>query len=592
MSATLNEERLTLAQWRIVSDTEEAAVQPLRQFCGASVAHLRPRQVAETCAGLLRDANTALRHERAECARLGGLLAQTEERAQDAHRDREQALAAHARCATERDDAQAALGLAELNLQRLRADSQRQRLALATIRDSAARAAVNPSDALSRFAQAVLPVADQGLGAVLGEAVHGAPVSDDADTESELRSYDALVKSIHEALGQDGDDSDALIVPAIKALREGLSAPDLAPLREALRAFGRCRCCFGRDKDGNTDVPHLEAVFDAAWAAVEGIRKSVATPESLGVRSQPGLARTLTAEAARVVEHAVAVLRPLVPGGEGLDPASLCAAVRELVLNADAELVDAGVMDQHPNGSSRTLDARVRLLAQRRKGEAEANRGPITQVERLTAERDALRAVMAARNKESQTTLRTVAGLREQVQRLTAERANIPADWQTVTKERDQARAAVRLVNAGPGDVWYWQGDGADYPESLSCPVVMSAATLRGLCTDRDALRDVRREWEALSEQVRQIRAVAFDPTTTDLFKARQIRRLLGHDGVEDPAVKPAPVTELPHPLTGPDPLTAGEDPAGHIAANLAVALHDAPPAQYAAEADALGVQS
>jgi hypothetical protein len=31
------------------------------------------------------------------------------------------------------------------------------------------------------------------------------------------------------------------------------------------------------------------------------------------------------------------------------------------------------------------------------------------------------------------------------------------------------------------GEVWYWQGDGEDYPESLGCPVIMEPDVLRGL---------------------------------------------------------------------------------------------------------------
>jgi len=31
------------------------------------------------------------------------------------------------------------------------------------------------------------------------------------------------------------------------------------------------------------------------------------------------------------------------------------------------------------------------------------------------------------------------------------------------------------------GQVWYWQGDGQDHPESLVCPVVISANDLRAL---------------------------------------------------------------------------------------------------------------
>jgi hypothetical protein len=42
--------------------------------------------------------------------------------------------------------------------------------------------------------------------------------------------------------------------------------------------------------------------------------------------------------------------------------------------------------------------------------------------------------------------------------------------------ERDRARIACGVAAAE--DVWFWQG-GFDRPESLSCPVVMSADTLR-----------------------------------------------------------------------------------------------------------------
>lgn len=45
---------------------------------------------------------------------------------------------------------------------------------------------------------------------------------------------------------------------------------------------------------------------------------------------------------------------------------------------------------------------------------------------------------------------------------------------------RLEQREAVALA-CEAGDLWYWQGDGADYPESLTCPVVMTADTLREL---------------------------------------------------------------------------------------------------------------
>jgi hypothetical protein len=44
----------------------------------------------------------------------------------------------------------------------------------------------------------------------------------------------------------------------------------------------------------------------------------------------------------------------------------------------------------------------------------------------------------------------------------------------------DNARSKLSVATASRDDVWHWQGAG-DYPESLSCPVVMSAETLRDL---------------------------------------------------------------------------------------------------------------
>lgn len=45
--------------------------------------------------------------------------------------------------------------------------------------------------------------------------------------------------------------------------------------------------------------------------------------------------------------------------------------------------------------------------------------------------------------------------------------------------EKESALAKLRMVSAGIDDVWRWLGDGLDEPGSLSCPIVMSADTLR-----------------------------------------------------------------------------------------------------------------
>lgn len=48
---------------------------------------------------------------------------------------------------------------------------------------------------------------------------------------------------------------------------------------------------------------------------------------------------------------------------------------------------------------------------------------------------------------------------------------------------RNDLRTKLAVVNTPYPNVWVWQGDGHDEIESLSCPVVMSADTLRALLT-------------------------------------------------------------------------------------------------------------
>lgn len=47
---------------------------------------------------------------------------------------------------------------------------------------------------------------------------------------------------------------------------------------------------------------------------------------------------------------------------------------------------------------------------------------------------------------------------------------------------RERAALPLQLRN---GEVWHWQGDGHDFPESLACPVIMSAEALRALLAAR-----------------------------------------------------------------------------------------------------------
>lgn len=56
-----------------------------------------------------------------------------------------------------------------------------------------------------------------------------------------------------------------------------------------------------------------------------------------------------------------------------------------------------------------------------------------------------------------------------------------------VLEELKQAQANVRTATTSRSDVWFWQGDGNDEPESLACPVVMEPQTLRAILAERDA---------------------------------------------------------------------------------------------------------
>ena len=58
---------------------------------------------------------------------------------------------------------------------------------------------------------------------------------------------------------------------------------------------------------------------------------------------------------------------------------------------------------------------------------------------------------------------------------------------------REEAEAKLRLVATSTENVWRWQGDGGDAPASLSCPVVMSADTLRSLLPPDQSAVDARR---------------------------------------------------------------------------------------------------
>ncbi|WP_369913947.1 hypothetical protein AB8810_13035 [Xanthomonas sp. NCPPB 3005] len=61
-----------------------------------------------------------------------------------------------------------------------------------------------------------------------------------------------------------------------------------------------------------------------------------------------------------------------------------------------------------------------------------------------------------------------------------------------------RARAEIPL-RIDMKEVWFWQGDGYDYPESLSCPVIMHADALRALLTGKPAAQGV--DWQHIANE-------------------------------------------------------------------------------------------
>lgn len=56
-----------------------------------------------------------------------------------------------------------------------------------------------------------------------------------------------------------------------------------------------------------------------------------------------------------------------------------------------------------------------------------------------------------------------------------------------IDRLRRQVQALKAKDEAEFGNYWAWQGDGEDYPDSLTCPVVMSANQLRELLARRSS---------------------------------------------------------------------------------------------------------
>ena len=69
------------------------------------------------------------------------------------------------------------------------------------------------------------------------------------------------------------------------------------------------------------------------------------------------------------------------------------------------------------------------------------------------------------------------------------------------TRERKQLLKQLEQHNASAcSNYWIWQGNGEDHRESLTCPVMIPAATLRGLVARPEALLATNKQWQQKCE--------------------------------------------------------------------------------------------
>ncbi len=73
--------------------------------------------------------------------------------------------------------------------------------------------------------------------------------------------------------------------------------------------------------------------------------------------------------------------------------------------------------------------------------------------------------------------------------------------WRGQQAELAELRTEVNAHRAKARDeYWAWQGDGTDFPESLTCPVLISASDLRGVLAENEQADLSNELWEAAAE--------------------------------------------------------------------------------------------
>lgn len=114
-------------------------------------------------------------------------------------------------------------------------------------------------------------------------------------------------------------------------------------------------------------------------------------------------------------------------------------------------------------------------------------------------------------------------------------------------KEREQV---IRDASNPSIGVWYWQGDGDDFPESLTCPILISADKMRSLLSQLETKTEQIHIYEEgldfLSERAIEIDNPWGPPRIAQWFRdmARRIRkRKPGGVKFEEGFPRPAHIT-------------------------------------------------
>jgi hypothetical protein len=85
--------------------------------------------------------------------------------------------------------------------------------------------------------------------------------------------------------------------------------------------------------------------------------------------------------------------------------------------------------------------------------------------------------------------IRNVAQLTAELSLVQSKLSGVADGFRAQSNELGDALAELATVKTNVEGVWKWQGEG-DNPESLSCPVVMSAEALRGLLKAQPAAHE------------------------------------------------------------------------------------------------------